>query len=297
LYALALARVRPRTAVIPHWYPWWGWLGLALAAAGWTLAWSDFVPPAWRRHTFTALWLGYILVVNALAFARSGRSLLTERTGYLLALFPVSAAFWWLFEHLNRFVGNWHYTGIVAGGDWDYFLQATPPFSSVLPAVASTLAWLRTFPRFEALGDYLPKVDWAIPAPLAVLAGLLGLAGVALWPQPLFSLLWLAPLPVLLGLQKLFLGRTLLAPLARGDWRPLLQPAAAALVCGFFWELWNWGSLAQWHYAIPYAQRFHLFEMPLLGYAGYLPFGVECAVVLDLVARAAGPGGPPGQRV
>jgi hypothetical protein len=32
-------------------------------------------------------------------------------------------------------------------------------------------------------------------------------------------------------------------------------------------------------------QRFHLFEMPLLGYAGYLPFGIECALVMDLAAR------------
>jgi hypothetical protein len=48
--------------------------------------------------------------------------------------------------------------------------------------------------------------------------------------------------------------------------------------------MWNYGALAQWHYSIPYAQRFRIFEMPLLGYAGYLPFGVMCALVLDLVA-------------
>lgn len=227
--------------------------------------------------------------MNALAFRRSGRALLTERFGFLLALFPASALFWWLFEHLNRFVGNWYYTGVAAADGWDYFVQATLPFSSVLPAVASTWAWLRTFPRFEAMGESLPLTVPSLSrmaAPIAVSIGLLALAGIGVWPQALFSLLWLAPLAVLLGLQQLFLGETLLAPLARGDWRPVLQPAAAALACGFFWELWNWGSLAQWHYAVPYVQRFHLFEMPLLGYAGYLPFGVECAVVMDLVERS-----------
>jgi hypothetical protein len=71
--------------------------------------------------------------------------------------------------------------------------------------------------------------------------------------------------------------------MTRGDWRPLLQPALAGLACGFFWELWSYGSLAQWHYSIPHVQRFHLFEMPVLGYAGYLPFGVLCAVVADLL--------------
>jgi hypothetical protein len=63
---------------------------------------------------------------------------------------------------------------------------------------------------------------------------------------------------------------------------------AAALACGLLWELWNWGSLAKWHYSLPYVQRFLVFEMPLLGYAGYLPFGLECALVMDLVARALG---------
>lgn len=287
LYGVAFARARPHAPVLPaRPYPWWGWLGLGLIALGWALAWTDWVAPQWRRHTFTPLWLGYVLVMNALALRRSGRALLTERPAWLLALFPASALFWWLFEHLNRFVGNWYYTGIAAGNDWDYFLQATLPFSSVLPAVASTWAWLKTFPRFDAMGESFPKVGLRVPAVVVLLAGVLALGGIGLWPHALFSLLWLAPLAVFLGLQKLLLGETLLAPLARGDWRPLLQPAAAALVCGFFWELWNWGSLAQWHYAIPYAQRFHLFEMPLLGYAGYLPFGVECAVVMDLLASA-----------
>jgi hypothetical protein len=88
-----------------------------------------------------------------------------------------------------------------------------------------------------------------------------------------------------LGLAQALLGDSLLGPLGAGDWRPLLQPALAALACGFLWELWNYGSLAKWHYSIPYAAGFHLFEMPLLGYAGYLPFGIECALVIDLVAR------------
>jgi hypothetical protein len=287
LYGIAFARAQPRPPPIRKPYRGWGWLGLVLIAVGWTLAWSEAVQPEWRRHTFTPLWLGYVLTMNALAYRRSGEALLTHRPGFLLALFPASALFWWLFEHLNRFVGNWHYTGISAASDWDYFVQGTLPFSSVLPAVASTWEWLRTFPRFAALGEDMPRIPpmRRSAAVLALLTGALALAGIGLWPQALFGFLWLAPLPVLLGLQKLLLGETLLAPLARGDWRPLLQPAAAALVCGLFWELWNWGSLAQWHYAIPYVQRFHLFEMPLLGYAGYLPFGVECAVAMDLVSR------------
>ena len=287
LYAVALGNA-PRAAREPARarFPWWGWFGLALNAASWVLAWQDdIVPPEWRRHVFTPLWLGYILVMSGLAFRLTGRSLLTHRSGWFLALFPVSAGFWWLFEHLNQFAGNWHYVGIVASGDWDYFLQATLPFSTVLPAVASTWYWLRQVPRLDAM-RLPPFGASAILAWLALGAGIAALAGIGVWPDALFSMLWLAPLALLAGLQQLVLGETLFAPLARGDWRPVLQPALAALICGVLWEVWNAGSLAQWHYSVPYVQRFHLFEMPLLGYAGYLPFGIECALVMDLVARA-----------
>ena len=269
-------------------FPWWGWLGLALVALGWIAAWTPgAVPPEWRRQTFTPLWLGYVLAMNALALRRGGAALLTHRTGWFLALFPLSAAFWWLFEYLNQFADNWHYTGIAATGDWNYFLQGTLPFATVLPAIASTWFWLRQFPRLESLS--LPRISsgpWLAWAALAV--GTLALAALPLWPEAFFWALWLAPLLVLAGLQWLVLGESLLAPLAHGDWRPLLQPALAALVCGLFWELWNWGSLAQWRYSVPYVQRFHVFEMPLAGYAGYLPFGVLCALVADLAARLVG---------
>ena len=66
-------------------------------------------------------------------------------------------------------------------------------------------------------------------------------------------------------------------------------PAIAALICGVLWELWNYRSLARWEYTIPFVQRFEVFEMPLLGYAGYLPFGLVCVVFVGLFfnSRAA----------
>ncbi|HEX7055420.1 MAG TPA: hypothetical protein VF211_15965 [Burkholderiales bacterium] len=285
LYARALrGRSAPRAGKACEW-PWWLWAGLGLVGAGWTLAWREgLVPAEWRRHTFTLLWLGYIVVMNALAYRRSGRSPLTHRTGWFASLFLASALFWWLFEHLNQFSRNWYYTGIAAKGAWDYFLQASLPFSTVLPAVASTWAWLAAFPRLDRMRLF-PVRAGAWLAWLSLVAGVGTLAALPLAPEALFAMLWLAPLLVLAALQFVLTGETLFSPLAQGDWRPVLQPALAALVCGFFWELWNYGSLARWHYSVPYVQRFHVFEMPLLGYAGYLPFGVECALALQLVER------------
>ncbi len=55
--------------------------------------------------------------------------------------------------------------------------------------------------------------------------------------------------------------------------------AAGALVCGWFWEMWNYWAFPKWQYFIPYVDFAHIFEMPLLGYGGYLPFGLEVYAV------------------
>ena len=287
------ARVAPASR-----FPWWGWAGLAGGAAWWVLAWSRF---PWfatlQMHTFTPLWISYILVINAWTYRRTGACMLTHRTGYFLALFPVSAAFWWFFEYLNRFVENWHYVGGVSGmTPAAYFVFATLPFSTVLPAVLGTREWLASFSRFDRAFRAWAPAPWFVRREigwgLLVVSGL-GLAGIARWPDQLFALVWVAPAVVLVGLQ-IACGRTagLAGELAAGDWRRAVTVALAALICGFWWEMWNAGSLARWVYSVPYVHTYPVFEMPLLGYAGYLPFGLECLVIGDWVMSLVKDRGP-----
>src|SRR5438093_11050036 len=267
-------------------FPWWGWLGMGMLAIAWILAWTRF---SWfqalQAFTFSPLWLGYIIVVNALTFRRTGRCMMLQRPAYFFMLFPLSAAFWWYFEYLNRFVQNWYYVGIDSFTPREYFLYATLPFATVLPAVLGTTQWLATFPCLTRPLSHWRRIR--IPRPrlvsgVVLLVGAAGLAWLGIWPNVLFAFLWTGPLLVMLSLQVLFGGDHLISDLQRGDWRSVWLPALAGLACGLIWELWNSRSLAHWEYAVPYVQRFSLFEMPLLGYAGYLPFGVECAVIADL---------------
>jgi len=264
---------------------------VALGIGAWILAWTRF---PWfaglQMFTFTPLWLAYVVVVNALTYRRGGRCMLVDRPAHLLRLFVFSAVFWWFFEYLNRFVQNWHYVGIGALPPWKYFVFATLPFSTVLPAVLSTAEWLATFPRLtEGLADgprLAPSRPRLASAVALVLAGA-GLAGIGVFPDLLFPLLWVSPLAILVALQSLSGGETVLTDVTRGDWRQVVRLALAALVCGVFWELWNYHSLAKWVYTVPYVNRFKVFEMPVLGYAGYLPFGLECAIIAGLVERWA----------
>jgi hypothetical protein len=291
--AVRSARREPAVATGATGFPWWGWAGVAAGLSMWALAWTRFEWFArFQPHTFAPLWLGYILVVNALSRRRTGGCLMTSRPYYFLALFPASALFWWFFEYLNRFVHNWHYAGEYFGA-WEYFWYATLPFATVLPAVLSTqelvrsMAWLqngfRHFLKFRCRRPRLPAVGGLVVAAV-------GLIGIGVWPDTFFALLWIAPLLVILSLQTLFQEPNLLTEAAGGDWRTVMASALAALICGWFWEMWNAGSLAHWTYSIPHVQRFMIFEMPALGYAGYLPFGLECAVIGEFIDWSRRPG-------
>jgi len=120
-------------------FPWWGWAGIAFTILAWVVAWTrlPFLSGV-QSFTFTPLWLGYIVVVNAWTWQRTGRCLLIDRPLRVAALFAASAVFWWYFEYLNRFVQNWYYVGIDEMSQVEYFLYATLPFATVLPAVLST---------------------------------------------------------------------------------------------------------------------------------------------------------------
>jgi hypothetical protein len=258
-----------------------------MGAVAWLLAWTRFSWFApWQTYTFTPLWLAYVLVVNALTTRRTGRCALVDRPRHVLPLFPVSALFWWYFEYLNRFVQNWSYVGIESFGPWQYVWYATLPFSTVLPAVFGTYELLQSFPRFSAgLDHYLPirvrqprRLAWVVLG-----LGSVGLVGMSVWPDYCYPVVWIGPLLILTAWQTLLGVPTIFAPVQHGDWRSIWLWALAALVCGGFWEMWNTYSLAKWVYAVPFVNRFHVFEMPLLGYGGYLPFGLECAVVVALL--------------
>jgi hypothetical protein len=274
-------------------FPWWGWLGAATGLAAWVMAWTrqDWFAP-FQAHTFTPLWLSYILVVNAVSWYRSGRCMMLDRPVYFLCLFPVSAVFWWFFEYLNRYVQNWYYPGVYFG-PWEYFGYATLCFSTVLPAVLGTrdavasAAWLQNgFKEFVPIR--IPRPRWAAGGILVLASA--GLTGIGIWPNLLFPLVWISPLLIIVSFQVLMREDHLFCDLARGDWRPLVSSAVAALICGFFWEMWNYYSLAKWKYSVPFVHRYTLFEMPVLGYGGYLPFGPMCAVVGSMLEKVI-PGG------
>jgi len=268
----------------PGIFPWWGWLGVAELVVAWTFAWGkfDFCRAIQPHISYMPLWIGYILTMNGLCVKRSGSSPLTAHFVPYLLTFPASSLFWWFFEYLNRYVWNWYYLGISEMGAGEYTFYATVCFSSVLPAVCATAAWLHTFSPFaDEHYEGMAKVNlrgWRSVSVLSVVA-LLGMSGIVFFPQYSFPLLWLSPLTVFLLVQVMLKEPCVLDSLANGNWAIAFRFAVATLICGFAWETWNYYAVAKWVYSVPYVHRFQIWEMPLVGFAGYLPFGMECAAV------------------
>jgi len=262
-------------------WPLHGWLGLTLIVIFWVLNWSL---SGLRTHWgFFPLWLGYSLTVDALVFLRKGTSLLTRNRAAYAGLFLVSAPAWWLFELINLRTLNWFYLGEEAFSPIEFTAFSTLSFSTVMPAVFGTAELAGTYRPLRRLGPgpAVPPTPALLHRMLA--AGCLMLLLVLAWPDLFFPLVWISlycliePLNVKLG------NRSLLDDLARGDWREVIALGAGCLICGLFWEMWNFFSYPKWIYRIPYADWLHLFEMPLPGYLGYLPFSLELFALYHLV--------------
>ncbi|MDE3083652.1 MAG: hypothetical protein KGJ37_00340 [Verrucomicrobiota bacterium] len=257
--------------------------------AWWVLAWTRF---SWfaplQRYTFFPLWFGFIVGVNALTFRRAGSCWMLRAPRSWLGLFVASAVFWWLFEWLNRFVQTWHYLSVEDFGPTGYVANGTLCFSTVLPAVAAVSEWLQSHPRWRARCAAGPAWRWLNRRTSGFVLLTVGIAALVLTgarPQEFYPALWAAPLLLALGENVLTRRPGFWSEVAAGDWRRAASWAAAALICGFFWELWNVRSAAKWIYTVPHVDRWHVFEMPLLGYAGYIPFGLECLAFVERIVR------------
>jgi hypothetical protein len=253
----------------PHFF-----LGLALIAVFWSASWGHW--GILGEYAFFPQWLGYILAVDALVAARQGDSLLTAKPKHFVALFLLSAPVWWVFESGNNFTLNWHYLTAREYSGPHIILEASIDFSTVIPAVFETTMLMQTFNfvrrlEFPHLRLNLSRSTlW-----LLMYIGAFMYIALIFLPQFAFPFLWLWVFLLVDPLNWMRARPSLLEQFSRGDLRMIGALSLAALVCGFFWEMWNFRSLPKWYYTVPYVGSLKIFEMPVLGYLGYLPFSWE----------------------
>ena len=237
----------------------------------------------WR---FAICWWGVLLALDGAVRMRHGVSPLPRARDFL-ACAAASVLFWDFFELLDLRLHDWWYVGVprtrLGGAAFSAIC-----FATVLPAVRLGLALIS--PRPDAGTGVAPPSPRASRILFALFAASLAL--LLAFPTVAFPLAWL----LLWFLFEAELARRrdqeprLLSPLqawrAR-DRRVLFRLLALALPLGLLWEALNSGSARGWVYTVPRFESHKLFEMPLPGYLGYLPFLLECGAGLALVDRVA----------
>jgi hypothetical protein len=266
--------------------PFWFIPGVLVMLISWALMW--FGPVLWARFTFVPLWWGCIYTLDGIVYARAqGRSIMRARKNEMLVLAIVSVVGWYLFEYWNYFaLGNWYYPHAHLLTPFGNLVWYTLSYTTVWPVCFEMYMVLMTIPALRFRWAHGPKIT----LPPALVWGVLVLGaglefGLGLLPYPIFWALWIGALLALGAAVELAGFWTPFAPAAQGNWSRFMLMALGTFLTGFIWEFWNFGSQAfrgavesnpnYWVYDVPYMNVLHFFsEMPLLGYFGYLFFGV-----------------------
>jgi hypothetical protein len=256
--------------------------------------------PPWSEYWYGLCWTGFILCGDLALERLAGRSLLAHHPRDLAAMSAVSAAVWWGFEGANvASFQSWSYTPSPDVPRWVQRARSTWFFATLLPATWVALALALTLPGVQRL-----RRSWGWPIGRRTLRALTGLGlacGLAsLAARPLALPLTLCALVGVLDPMNHRRGLpSLVGALRAGDLRTPVALAVSSLATGLLGEFWNAHATPRWTYDVPWIGFWYVFEMPLLGFAGYPMLAAALWVVYHavrpwIVREPAGGGDPLG---
>jgi hypothetical protein len=257
-------------------------LEIIVALGGWAVGLWGIVSgrEAILQYLYFFAWYPYIIFLDGLLGRLKGRSWLLGRPRDFVKLLAWSTSVWLVFEALNLVLKNWGYVEVVPVG-WVRWGGYALAFATVLPGVLLTAEVIEALGVFQNVkGRAFNLGPWQ-PLSLMVGAGMLALPLV--WPNYTFPLIWGAFFFLLDPWCQVMGGPSLIARFAAGERRQYLNLLTAGLICGLWWESWNWFATSKWVYTLPVLNCFKVFEMPLPGYLGFPPFALECAVMYNFL--------------
>jgi len=224
-------------------------------------------------------WWSTILILDSLNFRLEGSSLISRSFKNFLILAFVSVSVWLVFELYNLVLSNWSYH--LPSERWIRWLGFFISFATVIPALYELADfWKNLFPKNMKSGIFR---KWGRISPnILIVTGAVSLILPLLIPRFAFPLIWIGFIFVLdpINYRK---GRdSLLGDLRGGKGLRLWSWALAGLTAGILWELFNFWSGSHWVYSLPFFDFGKIFQMPVLGYLGFIPFALEIFTFLPL---------------
>lgn len=268
--------------------PWWFWVGGIVTGFSWWLMWTRITPFGNLVHwAFTPLWWGFIFFLDGIVYQRNnGASMFSKKPLTLFLSAIVSIVGWVYFEYYDYFVlSNWYYPNAdkMPWSKTVLTIEFLITYSVITPVFFQWFNLLQTFPKLNARYQNGPKM--MLNGNYTLIIGSILIAAMVYWPYELFWAVWIGPFAVISGILIRLNIWNPFTDIAKGNWTAGVLIGVSSVITGIFWEMWNYGSNVNaalpatnpnyWVYDIPYVNVIHIFsEMPLLGYFGYIPFGV-----------------------
>ena len=235
-----------------------------------------------RNWFYIFTWWPLILIFDSINYRRDKVSPLSKSVKDFLFSAYISVFIWLIFELFNLRLQNWSYFDLPPERmlRWlGYFLA----FSSVLPAITELSLIFNSCLRGR--GPALFRIRNSATLSLIMMGG----GGTALLlslirPQIFFPFVWLGFI-FLLDPINLYLGNlSLIKDMERKDWRKVWSWIMAGAAAGVLWELLNFWSGSHWEYSLPFLNFAKIFQMPICGYGGFLPFALEVFALDQLLS-------------
>ena len=232
-------------------------------------------------------WSGLLFLLDGLLHrdAPRGASPVRDRPWRFAAIYLLSIPVWLIFDWVNfQYIDAWRYHGL--------------PEDLLVRYAGYFLAFGAICPGMFLIADLVQRTRVArlrgpAFAPNAVGRAVLIVAGGAMALYPFLARDPVGSLTLWLGWFFLLdpVNERLGAPSILGDWRRgrygrTVSLMAGGAVCGLLWEFWNYWALAKWTYNLPFLgplEGIAYFEMPALGFLGFLPFALECWAMVQTI--------------
>jgi hypothetical protein len=178
-------------------------------------------------------------------------------------------------------VKNWTYHDLPAS-TLERWLGYFVAYASVIPAMIEISLFFQSFLSKKKLALFRVR---GAPALLKswFFSGIILIILALTWPRLFFPLGWLCLIFLIEPLNHWLKNETLLKDLKKRDWTLFWSWLLTGLVSGFLWEFWNFWAGSHWEYSLPYLNFWRIFQMPVFGYIGFLPFALEIFVLYQLL--------------